>query len=141
MVWILLGAGLLLYSMGSGLLEKLGLKQSAEGKNIQDALSRTDNAFSPNFYKNKETIVIRFETAKAWAKIIYNAGRGWGTDEGAIFGILRRCKSQCDVSGLAEVFGMLYKTSLIDFLDSEFDEKEMAQAIAIVNSLPAYIRK
>lgn len=142
---VVLGGVILLYTVGSGLLEKLGLKESAEGRTIKQTLSSSDSPFSPLFYKNLIKSIGTFKvsntaTCENWATILYKAGEGFGTDEEAIFGVLRSCASKAHVSYLANYFGNKYNKSLVDFLASEFNEAEMTQAIKIVNSLPNYIK-
>jgi len=140
--WALVAGAVIVYSLGSGLLEKLGLKESSSGKAIKAQLNSTNNGFSPTFWKGYKYVpetsntVINAATASNWAKVIGAAVWGPGTDEAKIYGILRSCKCKCDVSRVADAYGVIYKESFIDRLADEFNEAEMAQAIAIVNSLP-----
>jgi len=141
--WAILAGAVIVYNLGGSLFEKLGLKESADGKAIKEQLNATNSAFSPNFWKGYKYIpttanlVINAATASSWAKVVRDAVNWPGTDEAKIYGIFRSCKCKCDVSRVADAYGVLYNESFVDRLADEFTESEMKQAIAMINSLPA----
>ena len=137
------------------LFEKLGLKESKEGKAIKELESRDNknNPFSPVFLRNLKAgtkiSLLKLEAKNNLAKRIYNAMGYFSDDEAAIISVFRTLKTQSQVADLSQYFNSIYKTDLLDFLkrgkgyfpQSGLNESELTQIIKIVDSLPKLIAK
>lgn len=132
------------------LLKKLGVKQTPEGKLIDDLekMDNKDNPFSPVFLRSlkagSKVTLLKSDIKKALAKRIYDALGYFSDDEAAVISAFRTLKTQSQVSDLATAFGTIYKTDLFDFIkkgkgifpQAGLNEIELNQIIQTVFALP-----
>lgn len=149
---ILVGAGYFLVL--KPILEKLGLKKSAEEKALEDInyIPPAGNVWAGSAYKQVPgALLLTSSVAKKYAKQIYDAFGFFGDDEAVIFGIFRSLKTQSQVAWLAKAFKELYGTELLTFLQkgsktsqiwrpasSGLNADEMNTILAIIKSKPKY---
>lgn len=130
----------------TGLLEKIGLKNSPNKKNVDDEIADTSSPWQPIYYKNqmkKGAVTFYAYAFNAYiAKQIYNSVHWYGDDWSQAFGSIKNMKTKVRISRLAEVFYELYKKDLLEWLRGEtfpndrFSYDEVEQAIKYVDKLP-----
>lgn len=149
---ILIGAGY--YLVVKPILEKLGLKKSAEEKELEnvDLIPPAGNVWAGSAYKFPPgALLLKSSVANKYAEQIYNAFGFFGDDEDVIFGVFRALKTQSQVAWLAKAFKEKYKADLLTFLQkgtkttqymrpvsSGLNASEMTQILNIIKSKPKY---
>jgi hypothetical protein len=149
---ILVGAGY--YLIVKPILEKIGLKKSAEEEALEDInyVPPAGNVWAGDGYKQVPgALLLTSAVANKYAEQIYNAFGFFGDDEATIFGIFRALKTQSQVAWLAKAFKEKYGTELLTFLQkgsktsqiwrpatSGLNATEMKQILDIIKSKPKY---
>jgi hypothetical protein len=149
---ILVGAGY--YLIVKPILEKIGLKKSAEEQQLEDInyIPPAGNVWAGSGYKQVPgALLLTSAIANQYAKQIYDAFGFFGDDEATIFGIFRALKTQSQVAWLSKAFKEKYGTDLLTFLQkgsktsqiwrpatSGLNVEEMATILNIIKSKPKY---
>lgn len=140
--------GVLLYKLGTNLMEKTGIapdKVDTKGENAQIKLNEAE-FWAPDFYqkaaqkaKPKQISIPTYATARAIADKIYNAkGYTYDNEETAV-GAIRSCKSKAHISRVSEVFFQTYGVDLYGYLYSYLEASDWFQIQAHIKNIPAYI--
>jgi hypothetical protein len=149
------GLAIAYYGIIKPILEKIGLKQSEEGKLIEKTEKKPnkENPFSPTFLRSlkpgSKVSLLKSEAKKNLAKRIYDAMGYFSDDEAAVISAFRILKTQSQVADLATYFSIAYKTDLLDFLrkgkgvfpQAGLNESELSEILNIVNNLPKQMPK
>lgn len=127
------------------LLELIGLKKDANTIAIEQQQLSTQSAWNPNFWKNKNSIILTNAAATNYVNQIWNSV-GWLQDDfEKVFGIFKTLKTKSQVSFLADKFLQLKQKDLLTWLlgggalsypADRFSADEVGQLIAYVNKLP-----
>lgn len=144
---ILLIAGILVggYFVGKSILEKLGLKESAEDLETKAKLKEQETKFNIwggiiSLQKAAGTRkVIKVLTkvgSEFYAKQINNALGLFNDDEQAIFGVFRQIRFKSQVASIVTAYFNLYKKDLLTTLKSKLSESELAEVINIIETKP-----
>lgn len=144
---ILLIAGILVggYFVGKSILEKLGLKDSAEDTATKAKLKEQESKFNIwgglNSLKKaagtrKNIVVLTKAGAEFYAKQINKAFGIVNDDEQAIFGVFRQLRFKSQVASIVTEFFNLYKRDLLTTLKSKLSESELAEIINIIETKP-----
>lgn len=147
---ILLIGGLFVagYFVIKPILEKLGIKESAEEKESKQKLKEQEFKLNiwgglPTMVKsagNKKTIkVLTVAGADSYAKQINNAFSVFGDDEEQIFGVFRNLRFKTQVGSLVTAYFKLFKKDLLTELKSKLSESEFATIINIIETKPSGI--
>ncbi len=146
----LAGLGLAYFGLLKPILNALRITSTAETKEQEQNIKTAEtapanvNPWSPNYYKIKGGTVFTLATAKAKAKIIYNALGNFSDDEEAIYGVLKSAKYKTQISFLCDVFYQMYKIDMFEFLKrgknnwnyaAGLNSSELNQCIEIVKNL------
>lgn len=115
-------------------------KEKKEVKDREDF--NNSEIWNPKFYKNAKrpagTKLVTVANADKLATQIYNAIKGAGTNEDAVFGAFRLLPSVAAGSFMAERFLTKYKRDLKSFIDDDLSDSEMSTLGAIIGRLPLY---
>ena len=128
----LLGTPILLggvyFIMVKPILERLGLKDSAEDKELQKVADdvKSQNYWSPTYYKLYGGDTISNSYADMYAERLEEAVDGWGTDESAIAGVFNALGSKGNVSLVAERYNMLFNDDLLGDLEGDLSDEDFA---------------
>jgi hypothetical protein len=97
---------------------------------------RTEEIFSPDYYKNRKFKSLGSNAAGLYAKNIRKAIRGIGTDEELLYTTFNKLYNKCNVSEIAELYFKEYKNDLQADLLNELTDKETVALMNIINDLP-----
>ncbi len=147
---ILLIGGLFVagYFVIKPILEKLGLKESAEDKALKEKLKDQEVKLNiwgglPTMIKaagNKKTLkVLTVAGAESYAKQINNAFSIFGDDEDQINGVFRNLRYKTQVGSLVTAYFKLFKKDLLTELKSRLSESELNTIISIIETKPSGI--
>jgi hypothetical protein len=115
-------------SVGKG----LGPKPPTTQKTVKNEINELERQMSQSYANSQYT---------GFADALYNAGHAqnvWGTNEDAIYRILKSMKNDLDYAKLVQAFGvrrLSFSTrtaDMVGFINDEFDEDEVAAANAIL---------
>ena len=125
------------------LLEKLGLKDSAEDKARKEAAKKAegeadlvDSPFNPAFYKTAPAGTALLTSAKAdeLAKQIWDSVGTWYDDPEAGFAAIKQCKNWASVSWLSDRFNSKYGRDLYNWMKIKYDtDAQVVVLTKIVN--------
>lgn len=125
------------------LLIKVGLIKSPAKKRAQAEaeaaveMLRTDDYFSPDYYKGRQFKSLGSNQANLFAQQIRKALRGFGTNEEELYTTFSKLYNKCNVSEVAESYQLQYKNNLQADLLNDLNDKEVAELMNIINGLPA----
>jgi hypothetical protein len=110
---MLLVGGFIGFDLIKKTLEFLGLWDSQDTKDLDNAANNPNSFWSPNFWQTKPastpwTYVINEATANQWIDDITDAFGWWNDSEEQAIGVFKRCRTQANLSFLAWVFGRRY---------------------------------
>jgi hypothetical protein len=128
-----------------GLLEKLGLKDDQNTKDLDQAAGSL-SFWSPTFYKSGPagTALLTSAAAEEKAHIIWDAFGGFDDNEDQAIGVFKTLRTQSQASFLAEKFYQLYQQDLLTFLrggswpKDRLSDADVNVINSYVNSLPKY---
>lgn len=121
---------------GIGIIKTGKRKQQDKEKDAAVEDLRTEQIFSPDYYKNKKFKSLGSNAAGEYAKNIRKAIRGIGTDEELLYTTFNKLYNKCNVSEIAEIYFNKYKNDLQADLLNELTDKETVQLMNIINDLP-----
>jgi L-fucose mutarotase/ribose pyranase (RbsD/FucU family) len=144
---LLLIAGLIVggYFVGKSILEKLGLKESAEDAATKAKLKNQETKLNiwggvTSLQKaagtRKAIQVLTKAGAEFYAKQINKAFGIVNDDEQAIYGVFRQLRFKSQVASVVTAFFNLYKRDLLTTLKSKLSESELAEIINIIETKP-----
>ena len=147
---ILLIGGLFIagYFIIKPILEKLGIKESAEEKETKQKLKEQEVKLNiwgglPTMVKaagNKKTIkVLTVAGADSYATQINKAFSVFGDDEEQIFGVFRNLRYKTQVGSLVTAYFKLFKKDLLSELKSRLSENEFNTIVNIIETKPSGI--
>lgn len=118
---VLLIGGVLGFSVIKKILEGLGLWDSADTKDLDNASTNPLKWWNPNFWMSKPPDVsytnpITESTARQFANTIYNSFGAFNDNEEQAINVFKMLPSQAAGSFLAYVFGNTYNMDLLTFL-------------------------
>ncbi len=149
MPYIAIGAGVLGFSFFKQFLEKLGIWDSKDTKDLDADATNPANAWSPAFYHNKPdstpwTYRITDSTAAAYSREIYNAFGPFNDCEECAKAVIKRLRTKSNLSFLAEVFSSIYGQDLLSFLrggnwpQDRLSDADVNEINQYVKNLPNY---
>jgi len=143
-----LGAYLIFQLFGgvNSILEKLGLKESQDTKDLDNTAEDPGSWWSPAFYKNAPNGALLLTVAKAdeYAKQIYDAIGVLNDNEEAVKAVFRNLKTQSQGSFLADRFAFKYGADLLSWLrggtypQDRLSDADVNEITNYVNNLPNY---
>lgn len=147
---ILLIGGLFVagYFIIKPILEKLGIKESAEEKETKEKLKEQEVKFNiwgglPTMIRaagKKKTIkVLTVAGADSYATQINKAFSVFGDDEEQIFGVFRNLRYKTQVGSLVTAYFKLFKKDLLSELKSRLSESEFNTIVNIIETKPSGI--
>jgi len=128
------------------LAEAIGIKDSQETKDLDNAAQNSSSYWSPNFWRNGPTgkIILTSAAAHAMSDEIYNSFGVFNDDEDRAKGVIRSLKTQSQLSYLADVFNQVHKQDLLSFLrggswpQDRLSDDDVAELNRFISSLPKY---
>lgn len=147
---ILLIGGLFVagYFVIKPILEKLGIKESAEDREVKQKLKEQEVKLNiwgglPSMVKaagNKKTLkVLTAAGADSYAKQINKSFGVFGDDEEQIYGVFRNLRFKTQVGSLVTAYFKLFKKDLLTDLKSRLSESEFATIVNIIETKPSGI--
>lgn len=144
---IVLIAGLFVggYFIVKPILEKLGLKDSAEDKAADKALKQQETKYNiwaglKSMAKaagtRKNIVVLTAAGADFNAKQINNAFGVFNDDEEKIYGVFRSLRYKSQVASIVDAFYKLYRKDLLTTLKSKLSGSEFNELIRIIETKP-----
>lgn len=144
---ILLIAGILVggYFVGSSILEKLGIKESAQDRETKAKLKEQEKKFNiwggvNSLRKTAGTrtniFLLTKQGAEFFAKQINKAFGVFNDNEQAIYGVFRQLRYKSQVASIVSEYYNLYKKDLLTTLKNELSDAEMSEIINIIETKP-----
>lgn len=124
--FLIIGGGLLAFSLVKKLLEGLGIWKSQDTRDLDTASTDPNSFWNPNYWRtikpaNEDwTYAITTDTASQWAADLYNAFGPFNDDEEQAIGVFKRCRTQANASFLCDVFQRIYNEDCLTFLRGGF---------------------
>lgn len=127
------------------ILEKLGLKESKEDKEIKAKLKEQEKTYNiwggiQSLQKaagsNKKITLLTVAGADFYAKQIKNAFGVLNDNEEQIFGVFRGIRFKSQVASIVSSYAKLYKADLLTTLKSKLSESEFNEVINIIETKP-----
>lgn len=119
------------------ILKSVGVFKTPESKEMEKVNDSmwVGKYWSPIWHTINGGVTLSDYQARNYAKTLYDATWGWGTDEEAIYGVFEQLGSKGNVSKVAEAYARSYdNASLMETLKSELDSEEaLALAQKITN--------
>lgn len=119
-----------------GIIKTAKSKRKKQEQEAAVEMLRTDEYFSPTFFKNQKYKSIGSNAANLYAQQLRKAIRGIGTDEEMIFSIFGRLFNKVNISEVAASYYVQYGNDLQADLLNDLNEKEITALMNIVNDLP-----
>lgn len=148
-IFLLVG-GVIGFSLIKAILEKLGLWDSKDTKDLDEAASDPNSFWNPNYWQTIKpanagwTYAITQAQANQWAGEIYNSFGAWNDCEECVKAVFRRCRTKANVSFLCWEFNNRYGFDLLDFLrggnwpQDRLSDSDVNEINQFVSSLPKY---
>lgn len=120
--FLFIGGGILAFDSVKRILEGLGFWKSEATKNLDDASTNPANYWNPNFWRTVNpsgtgwTYAIDVTTAQQWLSELRDAFGAFNDNEEQAIGILKRCRTQANLSFLADIFNRTYGEDLLTWL-------------------------
>jgi hypothetical protein len=138
--------GILAFSLIKQLLEFLGIWQSREDQQLEDAATNPNSFWNPNFWQlsNTYTYALTNQQAQYYAQQLYESLSTWGDDEDKIKGIFRQMRTQANVSFIAFWFQRTYNKDLLNYLRTGhfptygLSTSDMAEINSYISKLPKF---
>jgi hypothetical protein len=147
--FLLIGGGLLAFSLVKKLLESLGIWDSADTHHLNDTSTDPGSFWNPNFWRLKPdnipfSYVVTTPTATAWVDEIWDAVGAFNDCESCIIAVFKRCHTQANASFLCDVFQARYGKDLLTWLRGGFwpydhlSDSDVNTITNYVSNLPKY---
>jgi hypothetical protein len=140
-----------LFKLGSGALEFLNLKDTAEEKEnkeyVANKVDKANNnpvksAWSLSFWNYPQAMLINAAETKRLVKMLWDSVGYMYDTPNNLPGAIKQCKTQSQVSWLCYNFQKEHDKDLIGWLDNHFDTSEqkkiLADTMRYVENLPKY---
>lgn len=120
--FLFIGGGLLAFDSIKRILEGLGFWKSEATKGLDDASTNPGSFWNPNFWRTVKpdnanwSYAIDVTTAQAWLKDLRDAFGPFNDNEDKAMGVLKRCRTQANLSFLADIFNRTYSEDLLTWL-------------------------
>lgn len=127
------------------LLEKTGLKDSAEEKEAEKKLEQQETkiniwqgveAVKRAAGKGKNVTLLTYATAVGKADAINDSLNWYNDDEERIYGIFRSLNAQTQVASIVDQYRARHKADLLATLQDYLSKDEMNQVISIIDQKP-----
>lgn len=145
---LFVGSGLIGFSIVKKLLESLGIWQGEGVKKTKEEQTNPNSPWKPEFYKAAPTgsTIFTMASAQTLAAQIHGAFTIFQDDFNKIFAAFTQCKTQSQVSFLADVFQQKYGEDLLSFLTDGggimpwdgLNSGHMKTILDYVSNLPKY---
>lgn len=146
---MLLVGGFIAFTVIKDVLEFLGLWETKDTKDLDEAATSSGSFWNPNFWRTKPdninySYAITDATARQWSREIYDSFGAFNDCEECAIAVAKRCRTQANFSFLVYIFQDEYGQDLLTFLRgglwpqdrlSDADVNTINQYIA---SLPKY---
>lgn len=139
--WAAVGVGVLGFSLLRQLLEKLGIWDSADTKELNTDATDPGSPWNPNYWRNftTYTYAITQSTGNSYAKEIYDAFGAFNDCEECAKAVFKRLRTKANVSFVVWCFSNLYGQDLLNFLRGGFWPQDRLSD-ADVNEINNYIK-
>lgn len=113
--FLYIGGGILAFDSVKRILEGLGFWKSQATKDLDGTSTNPNSFWNPNFWRTINpsgtgwTYAIDVTTAEQWLYDLINSFGIFNDDEEAAIGVLKRCRTQANLSFLAYVFDTYMK--------------------------------
>lgn len=120
--FLYIGGGILAFDSVKRILEGLGFWKSEATKNLDDASTNPNSYWNPNFWRTIKpdaanwTYAIDVTTAQEWINDLRAAFGAFNDNEDQAIGVLKRCRTQANLSFLADIFNRTYGEDLLTWL-------------------------
>lgn len=150
MPFLLIGGGILAFSVVKKILESLGIWDSQATKDLDAAANNPNSFWSPTYWQTVNpsntgwTYAINRTTADAWAAEIYNSFGVFNDCEECAIAVFKRCRTKANCSFLAYAFQAAYGEDLLTFLrggwwpQDRLSDSDVAVINDYINRLPNY---
>jgi hypothetical protein len=150
MPFLYIGGGLIAFSLVKKVLEKLGLWDSKDTKDLDNAANDPNSFWNPNYWitikppNQNYSYAINESTAKNWCKEIYDAFGPFDDCEECAISVFKRCRTKANASFLVWVFQREYSMDLLGFLRGGLWPKDRLSDADVnvinqfINGLPNY---
>lgn len=121
MPFLIIGGGVLAFSVVKEILEKLGIWDSKDKKELDDTSTDPGSWWSPMYWRSKPpdvpyTYTISTATATAWADELYDAFGPFNDCEECAIAIFKRMRTKANASFFSEVFALRIGEDMLTFL-------------------------
>lgn len=147
---ILLGGGLIAFSVVKKIFEGIGLWDSQATKDLDNASSDPNSFWNPTYWQRAKpaganwSYAITESTAKAWAKEIWDAIGPFDDCEECVITVFKRCRTKANASFLCDIFQRTYGQDLLTWLrggiwpKDRLSDSDVATINNFISQLPAY---
>jgi hypothetical protein len=119
-----------------GIIKTASKKRSEAEKDAAVKMLRTDEYFSPVYFKGKTFKSIGANAANLYAQQLRKYVRGFGTDEEGIYSVFGKLYNKCNVSEIAGSYYLQFGRDLQTDLLNDLTDKEVVSLMNIINGLP-----
>lgn len=141
---VLIGGGLLAFTVIKRLLIAGGIAAGPGTKAASDEIIDPRSYWKPSYYKRTGGMLVTRAYAEYSAKQIHNAFGIFQDDFNAILAVFNNMPSKAAISWLADVFQQMYKEDLLTFLTNGggilpwdgLSDAQLKQLLAFTNKLP-----
>lgn len=146
---MILAGGVIGFSLIKKILEGIGIWDSQDSKDLDNASTDPDSWWNPNFWKTKPLTIpytnpITAATGRALAESIYNSFGAFNDDEESAIAVFKLLPSQAAGSYLSEIFANNYSQDMLTFLrggnwpQDRLSDSDVNVINNFVNNLPKY---
>lgn len=123
-IWpiMLIVGGAIAFGVVKDILEFLGLWDSKDTKDLNNASTDPNSAWNPNYWKTIKpagaswSYAITDTTARQWSSEIYNSFGPFNDCEECAIAVCKRCRTKANFSFLADIFQQTYGQDFLTFL-------------------------
>jgi hypothetical protein len=138
------GGVIFLFIFGKKILEKIGLVDSKNDKNLESNLSNKYLTPEPFLEYRKKTgfkvpTYVEDSLINGFVQRLYNSKGFFNDDEDNVYSIFRSAQSKLQVSCFAYYFNQIKKRNLIEYLSSFLNSDEIARIGEIIEKKPTTI--
>lgn len=129
--------GIAYFGIVKPVFEFVGIKDSREDKENKSLIEKGSKSqyWSPSYWKeNPGKLTYAEANYLQFAKNLYDATTGWGTNEEAIYGVFRKLTTAQDISRVADIYFIRADKDLYQVLVDELDLEELATLQNIINN-------
>lgn len=143
---LLIGAGavaLVYFGVLNPLLQFLGIKDTAQTRELDSAATAPDSFWNPNFWRSRSNaMLLRVADAERLAKEIWDAFGAFNDCEECVIGVFKSLRFQTQASFLAYTFQRMYGQDLLTFLrggswpQDRLSDADVSEINRFINNLP-----